>query len=148
MVLAVGGNIITIWSWFGTNLLGVGLHSYGFMDGAMLWLAIIAANHLMIMSAALLLPTHLWMSFSRGKAELVSSQPKQILIGAALLINGIGFLGVFGLLTYLGRLHPMYWFASSVLLFSTGAGIGLLVDGLRRMLNEPGGLLNSFVARA
>ncbi|MEO0475198.1 MAG: cytochrome c biogenesis protein CcsA, partial [Planctomycetota bacterium] len=36
MVLAVSGNIITAWSWFGTNLLGVGLHSYGFMDGAML----------------------------------------------------------------------------------------------------------------
>ena len=29
-VLAVLGNIVTAWSWFGTNLLGVGLHSYGF----------------------------------------------------------------------------------------------------------------------
>ena len=35
MVMAIGGTIITAWSWFGTNLLGVGLHSYGFMDGAM-----------------------------------------------------------------------------------------------------------------
>jgi ABC-type transport system involved in cytochrome c biogenesis permease subunit len=34
MALAVFGNIVTAWSWFGTNMLGVGLHSYGFMDAA------------------------------------------------------------------------------------------------------------------
>ena len=28
MALAICGNIVTAWSWFGTNLLGVGLHSY------------------------------------------------------------------------------------------------------------------------
>lgn len=39
MLLAIAGNIITSWSWFGTNMLGVGLHSYGFMDKAFLWLA-------------------------------------------------------------------------------------------------------------
>ncbi len=32
--LAIFGNIVTSWSWFGTNMLGVGLHSYGFMDKA------------------------------------------------------------------------------------------------------------------
>lgn len=34
MLLAIGGNIVTAWSWFGTNMLEVGLHSYGFMDSA------------------------------------------------------------------------------------------------------------------
>jgi ABC-type transport system involved in cytochrome c biogenesis permease subunit len=29
-VLAVVGNMITAWSWFGTNQLGIGLHAYGF----------------------------------------------------------------------------------------------------------------------
>jgi ABC-type transport system involved in cytochrome c biogenesis permease subunit len=29
-VLAILGNIITAWSWFGTNQLGIGLHAYGF----------------------------------------------------------------------------------------------------------------------
>ena len=29
-VLAVLGNVVTAFSWFGTNLLGIGLHSYGF----------------------------------------------------------------------------------------------------------------------
>ncbi len=32
MMMAVFGNIVTAWSWFGTNLLEVGLHSYGFTD--------------------------------------------------------------------------------------------------------------------
>ncbi len=32
--LAVFGNIVTAWSFFGTNMLGIGLHSYGFMDRA------------------------------------------------------------------------------------------------------------------
>src|SRR5437667_4396268 len=29
-MLAICGNIITMWSWFGTNQLGIGLHAYGF----------------------------------------------------------------------------------------------------------------------
>ena len=35
-VLAVAGNIVTAWSWFGVNELGVGLHSYGFTEGVLL----------------------------------------------------------------------------------------------------------------
>jgi cytochrome c-type biogenesis protein CcsB len=31
-MLAVVGNMVTGWSWFGTNQLGVGLHAYGFND--------------------------------------------------------------------------------------------------------------------
>ena len=34
VLMALFGNIVTSWSWFGTNMLGVGLHSYGFMDEA------------------------------------------------------------------------------------------------------------------
>ncbi|MBI1314434.1 hypothetical protein GC176_24335 [bacterium] len=36
--LAIAGNIVTSWSWFGVNELGIGLHSYGFTDGV--WLAL------------------------------------------------------------------------------------------------------------
>ena len=32
MVMAIFGNIVTSFSWFGVNMLGVGLHSYGFMQ--------------------------------------------------------------------------------------------------------------------
>jgi hypothetical protein len=38
-VLSLLGNILTSWSWFGVNMLGVGLHAYGFMEGAQWWLA-------------------------------------------------------------------------------------------------------------
>ena len=34
-VLAIGGNIVTSWSWFGVNELGIGLHSYGFTEGVL-----------------------------------------------------------------------------------------------------------------
>jgi ABC-type transport system involved in cytochrome c biogenesis permease subunit len=37
-VLSLGGNIVTTWSWFGVNMLGVGLHTYGRMDEAVFWL--------------------------------------------------------------------------------------------------------------
>jgi ABC-type transport system involved in cytochrome c biogenesis permease subunit len=69
MVLAVSGNIITAWSWFGTNLLGVGLHSYGFMDGAMLTLAAFVASQMFIMAAAMMFPTEMWWSFRKPKKK-------------------------------------------------------------------------------
>ncbi len=37
-VLAIMGNVVTSWSWFGVNELGVGLHSYGFTEGV--WMAL------------------------------------------------------------------------------------------------------------
>ncbi len=49
-VLAVLGNIVTAWSWFGTNMLGVGLHSYGFMDSAAMWLVVFVVLQLLVMS--------------------------------------------------------------------------------------------------
>lgn len=38
MLMALLGNCITAFSWFGVNMMGVGLHSYGFMEGAFFWL--------------------------------------------------------------------------------------------------------------
>ena len=62
MNLAVGGNIITSWSWFGTNMLGVGLHSYGFTDAAFFWLTTFAASQLAIIALGSL-PLTKWRSF-------------------------------------------------------------------------------------
>ncbi len=59
--LAVGGNIVTAWSWFGTNMLGVGLHSYGFMDSAVFWLIAFCVSQLAIMAIAIV-PQHRWRS--------------------------------------------------------------------------------------
>lgn len=53
-VLAVAGNIVTVWSWFGTNMLGVGLHAYGFMDSASMWLAVFVATQILLMCAGLI----------------------------------------------------------------------------------------------
>jgi hypothetical protein len=44
----VAGNIITAWSWFGTNQLGIGLHSYGFTNGILMLLAGFVASQLAI----------------------------------------------------------------------------------------------------
>ncbi len=48
MFLAIGGNIVTALSWFGVNLLGVGLHSYGFTSGGVFWLGFFCATQLAV----------------------------------------------------------------------------------------------------
>jgi cytochrome c-type biogenesis protein CcsB len=53
-MLAVIGNIVTAWSWFGVNQLGVGLHSYGFTSGIMMWLSIFWASQLAFIALGLL----------------------------------------------------------------------------------------------
>ncbi len=50
--LAIFGNIVTAWSWFGVNMLGVGLHSYGFMDSAFWWLVVFCASQLLVIAIA------------------------------------------------------------------------------------------------
>jgi len=61
MALAVLGNCITAASWFGVNMLGVGLHSYGFMDSALAWLVAFWLSQLAVASLAAL-PLRLWRS--------------------------------------------------------------------------------------
>jgi ABC-type transport system involved in cytochrome c biogenesis permease subunit len=61
MVLAVFGNVVTSWSWFGVNMLGIGLHSYGFMDSAFPWLIAFGASQLVFMMIGML-PPHVWKS--------------------------------------------------------------------------------------
>jgi len=53
--IAIFGNIVTAWSWFGTNMLGVGLHSYGFMDKAFDYLMMFIISQLIIIGLAYLL---------------------------------------------------------------------------------------------
>jgi ABC-type transport system involved in cytochrome c biogenesis permease subunit len=60
-VLAIAGNIITAWSWFGVNELGVGLHNYGFKEGMLRALAIFIATQLLMIALGSL-PRDLWMS--------------------------------------------------------------------------------------
>ena len=64
MNMAVFGNIVTSFSWFGVNMLGIGLHSYGFMDAAFKWLMAFVASQLFIIALGLI-PQHLWVSYRR-----------------------------------------------------------------------------------
>jgi ABC-type transport system involved in cytochrome c biogenesis permease subunit len=60
MVMAIFGNIITAASWFGVNLLGVGLHSYGFTDNGFWWLVSFWATQLVFMGLCYA-PPRFWM---------------------------------------------------------------------------------------
>jgi cytochrome c-type biogenesis protein CcsB len=62
MNLAIFGNVVTAFSWFGVNMLGIGLHSYGFMDAAFKWLMIFNASQCFLIALGLL-PERYWRSF-------------------------------------------------------------------------------------
>jgi ABC-type transport system involved in cytochrome c biogenesis permease subunit len=56
MAMAIFGNVITSLSWFGVNMLGVGLHSYGFMDKAFWALFAFIGSQLALIGVCLLPP--------------------------------------------------------------------------------------------
>lgn len=69
-VLAIGGNIVTSWSWFGVNQLGIGLHSYGFTSGVALALALFITSQLGLIILGSL-PTRLWWSYQADEQRAV-----------------------------------------------------------------------------
>ena len=62
MNLAIFGNIVTSFSWFGVNMLGIGLHSYGFMEAGFRWITIFIGSQLLFIALGLI-PLNLWRSF-------------------------------------------------------------------------------------
>jgi len=74
---AVFGNVVTSWSWFGVNMLGIGLHSYGFTEAAFKWLVLFVVSQLGFIALGLL-PAKMWKSFSaRGEQRAtVELKPK------------------------------------------------------------------------
>jgi ABC-type transport system involved in cytochrome c biogenesis permease subunit len=80
MIMALFGNIVTSFSWFGVNMLGVGLHSYGFMQKAFPWLVGFMISQLALMAIAAM-PLERWRSFrtasapARGESPHVSPAP-------------------------------------------------------------------------
>jgi ABC-type transport system involved in cytochrome c biogenesis permease subunit len=73
-VLAIFGNIVTSWSWFGVNELGVGLHSYGFTEGVLVTLRNFIYIQLVLIGAGCL-PKKLWRSFQENDAPHDDSKP-------------------------------------------------------------------------
>jgi ABC-type transport system involved in cytochrome c biogenesis permease subunit len=68
MNLAIFGNIVTAWSWFGTNMLGIGLHSYGFTDSGFMWMMLFITSQLLLIGVGLL-PTRLWASYQKDAGK-------------------------------------------------------------------------------
>ena len=73
-VLAIVGNMVTSWSWFGVNELGKGLHAYGFTDGmwSSLWTFWISQ---LICIGIGLLPLTVWVSY-RNRDPQVDERPQ------------------------------------------------------------------------
>jgi len=75
MIMALFGNIVTSFSWFGVNMLGVGLHSYGFMEKAFPWLVGFIISQLALMAIAAM-PLEKWRSFQIARAPSRDEQPQ------------------------------------------------------------------------
>ena len=88
MIMAIFGNVITSFSWFGVNMLGVGLHSYGFMQKAFPWLCGFILSQLALMAVAGM-PLERWQSFrTSGRAPRpIKSWPEMRFIPPELAIE-------------------------------------------------------------
>jgi cytochrome c-type biogenesis protein CcsB len=93
MNLAVFGNIATSFSWFGVNMLGIGLHSYGFMDAAFKWLMLFVVTQLLLIGDGSL-PSSCWKSFSIGSSPRAAAF-KWVTIALNVLIMTVGFFAGF-----------------------------------------------------
>jgi cytochrome c-type biogenesis protein CcsB len=67
MNMALFGCVVTSFSWFGVNMLGVGLHSYGFMESGFKWLTLAIIGFLLFIGAGSL-PLSCWWSY-RARAR-------------------------------------------------------------------------------
>ena len=69
-MLAVLGNIVTIWSWFAVNELGVGLHQYGITEGRMFAVAVTWLANVAVIGLGLI-PSRFWLVnlFAGGTAK-------------------------------------------------------------------------------
>ena len=80
MNLAIVGNIVTSWSWFGVNMLGIGLHSYGAMDWALKSLLAFVTSQLLLIALGNL-PLNWWRSNITTQSAEVKSRAKPIPAG-------------------------------------------------------------------
>lgn len=77
MALSIFGNIVTGFSWFGVNMLGVGLHSYGFMDRAFKWLMAFDLSQVLLIGLALM-PLRYWRSFKAPASKRPAGAPEMV----------------------------------------------------------------------
>jgi ABC-type transport system involved in cytochrome c biogenesis permease subunit len=73
-VLVMVGNMVTMWSWFGTNQLGIGLHAYGFNKALVLMCRYFWLCQLGVIVAGLV-PLRYWRSFQEPLTALPKAPP-------------------------------------------------------------------------
>jgi ABC-type transport system involved in cytochrome c biogenesis permease subunit len=81
-VMTVFGNIITSLSWFGVNMLGIGLHSYGFMDRAFGVLFAFIISQLAIIGVGMI-PQKYWRAIQAREKGNDLEHPDAALAGSA-----------------------------------------------------------------
>jgi ABC-type transport system involved in cytochrome c biogenesis permease subunit len=77
MAMAIFGNIVTSLSWFGVNMLGIGLHSYGFMSSTFWTLAAFVAVQVVLVGLCWLPPGALLGSQVRTRTSTTASTDAQ-----------------------------------------------------------------------
>jgi ABC-type transport system involved in cytochrome c biogenesis permease subunit len=68
VMLALVGNMVTMWSWFGTNQLGIGLHSYGFNNALIKMCSWFWISQLVLIGLAAL-PGQYWKAYAAKPEE-------------------------------------------------------------------------------
>jgi hypothetical protein len=64
--------MIVVFSWFGVNQLGVGLHAYGFTDGVWFWLGMFWLSQIVLLLGAA------FVSWSDRQSKKQASMPRAI----------------------------------------------------------------------
>jgi cytochrome c-type biogenesis protein CcsB len=98
MNLAIVGNIATSFSWFGVNLLSIGLHSYGFTDTGAEYLFNFVLSQVVLLANGML-PLAAWASF-RATSGFLSTWRLRAIVG---ILDGLWFL--MAILWFVG----VYW---------------------------------------
>lgn len=76
-MMTVFGNVVTSFSWFGVNMLGVGLHSYGFMDQAFGPLIAFIATQFAIIGLGFI-PLKYWRGIRARTSRSLSPAPAEV----------------------------------------------------------------------
>ncbi len=80
VVLALCGNMVTMWSWFGTNQLGIGLHSYGFNKALISMCSWFWISQILLIGLAML-PGQYWKAYA-ARPEAKPAKPGKAHAGA------------------------------------------------------------------